>query len=69
LATRWYRAPKIMLSFKMYGKAVDIWVVGCILAELLTGIPLFPGKTYHHQLVLILGVIGSAHNRASYFPV
>ncbi|KAF7966228.1 hypothetical protein HWV62_39463 [Athelia sp. TMB] len=59
VATRWYRAPEIMLSFKMYTKAIDVWAVGCILAELLTGRPLFPGRDYHSQLELILDVIGT----------
>jgi len=59
VATRWYRAPEIMLSFKMYTKAIDVWAVGCILAELLTGRPLFPGRDYGHQLDLILDVIGT----------
>jgi mitogen-activated protein kinase 1/3 len=44
VVTRWYRAPKIMLTFKEYRKAIDIWSVGCILAEMLSGKPLFPGK-------------------------
>jgi serine/threonine protein kinase len=44
VATRWYRAPEIMLSFKRYGKAIDLWSLGCILAELLSGKPLFKGK-------------------------
>lgn len=59
VATRWYRAPEIMLSFKMYTEAIDIWAVGCILAEMLTGRPLFPGRDYSHQLDLILDVIGT----------
>jgi len=59
VATRWYRAPEIMLSFKMYTKAIDMWAVGCILAELLTGRALFPGRDYGHQLDLILDVIGT----------
>jgi len=59
VATRWCRAPEIMLSFKMYTKAIDIWAVGCILAEMLTGRPLFPGRDYSHQLDLILDVIGT----------
>lgn len=44
VATRWYRAPEIMLTFKEYTKAIDVWSVGCILAEMLSGKPLFPGK-------------------------
>ena len=59
VATRWYRAPEIMLSFKEYTKAIDLWSVGCIFAEMLTGRPLFPGRDYHHQLSLILGVLGT----------
>ncbi|KAG5440087.1 hypothetical protein PCK2_000599 [Pneumocystis canis] len=56
VATRWYRAPEIMLTFKEYTKAIDIWSVGCILAEMLSGKPLFPD---HHQLMLILDVLGT----------
>uniref|UniRef100_A0A8C6PZ18 mitogen-activated protein kinase n=1 Tax=Nothobranchius furzeri TaxID=105023 RepID=A0A8C6PZ18_NOTFU len=43
VATRWYRAPEIMLNWMHYNMTVDIWSVGCIMAELLTGRPLFPG--------------------------
>ena len=39
--------------------AVDVWSVGCILAEMLSGKPLFPGRDYHHQLNLILDVLGT----------
>lgn len=59
VATRWYRAPEIMLTFKEYTKAIDVWSVGCILAEMLNSKPLFPGKDYHHQLTLILDVLGT----------
>ncbi|THU76766.1 kinase-like protein [Dendrothele bispora CBS 962.96] len=59
VATRWYRAPEIMLSNKRYTKAVDIWAIGCILAELLNRLPLFPGRDYSHQLDLILDVLGT----------
>jgi mitogen-activated protein kinase 1/3 len=45
VATRWYRAPEVMFNFNKYTKAIDIWSVGCILAEMLSGKPLFPGKS------------------------
>lgn len=59
VATRWYRAPEIMLSFSNYTKAIDIWSVGCILGELLGGKPLFRGKDYVDQLNQILMVLGT----------
>ncbi|PWZ01542.1 Pkinase-domain-containing protein [Testicularia cyperi] len=59
VATRWYRAPEIMLTFKQYTKAIDVWAVGCILAEMLSGKPLFPGRDYHQQLSYILDVLGT----------
>lgn len=65
VATRWYRAPEIMLSFKMYTKAIDMWAIGCILAELISGRPLFPGRDYSHQLDLILDVIGMSSEQAA----
>ncbi|PAA79458.1 hypothetical protein BOX15_Mlig002513g2 [Macrostomum lignano] len=59
VATRWYRAPEIMLNSKGYTKSIDIWSVGCILAEMLNNKPLFPGKHYIDQLNLILNILGS----------
>ncbi|KAJ7838881.1 kinase-like domain-containing protein, partial [Mycena leptocephala] len=58
VVTRWYRAPEIMPSVK-YTRAIDSWAVGCILAELLSGCPLFPGRDYKHQLEFILHIIGT----------
>ncbi|XP_029051199.1 mitogen-activated protein kinase p38b-like isoform X3 [Osmia bicornis bicornis] len=46
VATRWYRAPEIMLNWMHYNQTVDIWSVGCIMAELLTGRTLFPGTDH-----------------------
>lgn len=59
VATRWYRAPEIMLSYQGYTKAIDIWSCGCILAELLGGKPIFKGKDYVDQLNRILQVLGT----------
>lgn len=59
VATRWYRAPEVMLTFKEYTRAIDMWSVGCVLAEMLSGKPLFPGRDYHHQLSIILDVLGT----------
>jgi serine/threonine protein kinase len=44
VVSRWYRAPEVMLTFKEYTRAIDIWSVGCVLAEMLSGKPLFPGR-------------------------
>ena len=44
VATRWYRAPEIILSWKEYSKAIDIWSIGCILAELMLRKPIFQGQ-------------------------
>lgn len=58
VATRWYRAPEIMLTASAYSKAIDVWSVGCILAELLLKRPLFPGKDYKDQLIKVFSVLG-----------
>jgi serine/threonine protein kinase len=42
IATRWYRAPEVILSWKKYNTSIDVWSVGCILAELITRKPLLP---------------------------
>ncbi|CDF36785.1 Mitogen-activated protein kinase 3 MPK3 [Chondrus crispus] len=59
VATRWYRAPEIMLSYRGYTKAVDIWSVGCIIGELLLRRPMFPGRDTVHQLHLVTNVTGT----------
>lgn len=58
VATRWYRAPEILLGSTCYTKAVDMWSLGCILAEMLGGKPLFPGTSTMNQLEKILEVTG-----------
>ena len=59
VATRWYRAPEIMLSWKAYTAAIDVWSVGCIMAEIIARQPLFPGRDYMDQLQLILDCLGT----------
>ena len=58
VVTRWYRAPEIMLACQDYSKAIDMWSVGCIFAELLARAPLFPGEDYIAQLRLICEKLG-----------
>ncbi|KAH3661839.1 hypothetical protein OGAPHI_006017 [Ogataea philodendri] len=59
VATRWYRAPEIMLTSSQYSKAIDIWSMACILAEMLLREPFLPGKDYRHQLLLIFEILGT----------
>ncbi|RWR87835.1 mitogen-activated protein kinase 2 isoform X1 [Cinnamomum micranthum f. kanehirae] len=59
VVTRWYRAPELLLNCSEYTAAIDIWSVGCILGEIMTREPLFPGKDYVHQLRLITELVGS----------
>lgn len=59
VATRWYRAPELILQQSNYGKPVDLWAVGCILAELYGRRPLMPGKSLLQQLHEIVKYLGS----------
>ncbi|KAG2306125.1 hypothetical protein Bca52824_025873 [Brassica carinata] len=60
VATRWYRAPELCGSFfSKYTPAIDIWSIGCIFAEMLTGKPLFPGKNVVHQLDIMTDLLGT----------
>lgn len=59
VVTRWYRAPEVILNWMHYNQTVDIWSVGCILAEMITGRVLFPGGDYFDELNKIIEVIGS----------
>ena len=58
VATRWYRAPEILLGSNKYTKAVDMWSMGCILAELILGKPVFPGTSTLNQLDRVMEVTG-----------
>lgn len=58
VATRWYRAPEILLGSNKYTKGVDMWSLGCILAELLLGKPFFPGTSTLNQLDRVMEITG-----------
>lgn len=58
VATRWYRAPEILLGSTKYTKGVDMWSVGCILGELLCGKPMYPGTSTMNQLQRIMAITG-----------
>ncbi|XP_030627665.1 cyclin-dependent kinase-like 1 isoform X3 [Chanos chanos] len=58
VATRWYRAPELLVGDTQYGPPVDVWAVGCVFAELLSGAPLWPGKSDVDQLYLIRKTLG-----------
>mmetsp|Transcript_27982 Transcript_27982/g.67636 ORF Transcript_27982/g.67636 Transcript_27982/m.67636 type:complete len:446 (+) Transcript_27982:48-1385(+) len=58
VATRWYRAPEIMLGSSLYSKEVDLWSAGCIFGEMIVGKPIFPGSSTMNQLDMMLEVTG-----------
>ncbi|XP_022609934.1 mitogen-activated protein kinase 12-like [Seriola dumerili] len=59
VVTRWYRAPEVILSWMHYTQTVDIWSVGCIMAEMLQGKPLFKGSDHLDQLTEIMKITGT----------
>ncbi|XP_023568802.1 cyclin-dependent kinase-like 2 [Octodon degus] len=59
VATRWYRAPELLVGDVKYGKAVDVWAIGCLVTEMLTGEPLFPGDSDIDQLYHIMTCLGN----------
>jgi mitogen-activated protein kinase 15 len=58
VATRWYRAPEILLGSTKYSKAVDMWSLGCIVGELIAGKPIFPGTSTLNQLDRVMELTG-----------
>eukprot|EP01059_Diplonema_ambulator_P008500 TRINITY_DN18139_c0_g1_i2.p1 TRINITY_DN18139_c0_g1~~TRINITY_DN18139_c0_g1_i2.p1 ORF type:complete len:377 (+),score=126.85 TRINITY_DN18139_c0_g1_i2:105-1235(+) len=58
VVTRWYRPPELLLLSNHYTPAVDMWSIGCILAELINRKPLFPGRDYINQLNIITEKLG-----------
>ncbi|KAL5258933.1 hypothetical protein ACHWQZ_G009413 [Mnemiopsis leidyi] len=52
-STLWYRAPECIITPQQYNKRCDIWSIGCVIAEMILGKPLYPGKYEHEQLILM----------------
>ncbi|XP_031127375.1 shaggy-related protein kinase alpha-like isoform X1 [Ipomoea triloba] len=59
ICSRYYRAPELIFGATEYTTAIDVWSVGCVMAELLLGHPLFPGESGVDQLVEIIKILGT----------
>jgi serine/threonine protein kinase len=58
IASRYYRAPELLLGSTHYTNAIDIWAAGCVIAEMMSGGPLFEGRSTSDQLHVIVRIIG-----------
>jgi serine/threonine protein kinase len=67
ICSRYYRAPELIFGATDYTSAIDVWSIGCVLAELMLGQPLFPGESGVDQLVEIIkvGLKAEAQKRSS----
>ncbi|KAI8637103.1 serine/threonine-protein kinase pef1 [Parasitella parasitica] len=63
VVTLWYRAPDVLLGSRMYSTSIDIWSAGCIMAEMYTSRPLFPGTTNEDQLQKIFRLLGTPNEQ------
>lgn len=63
VSSRWYRAPEIVLEATVYTTAIDMFALGCVMAELFSLEPLFPGKDEHDQLPVMLSLLGPMTER------
>ena len=59
ICSRYYRAPELIFGATNYTTNIDIWSTGCVMAELMQGMPLFPGESGIDQLVEIIKVLGT----------
>ena len=59
VVTLWYRPPDVLLGSVEYSTPIDIWGVGCIFSEMVSGRPIFPGSTNEEQIVLIWQILGT----------
>jgi serine/threonine protein kinase len=59
VSTRWYRAPECAIRTYYYGPASDIFAIGCVMAELFLGMPIFPGSSELNQVDTIFKILGT----------
>jgi len=59
ICSRYYRAPELVFGATVYTTAIDVWSVGCVMAEMIIGHPLFAGETGVDQLVEIIKILGT----------
>ncbi|GAA5845478.1 hypothetical protein JCM3766R1_001533 [Sporobolomyces carnicolor] len=59
VVTLWYRAPDVLLGSRTYSTSIDVWSAGCIMAEMISGIPLFRGRDNNDQLNQIIRILGT----------
>ena len=58
IATRWYRAPELLLGSRDYNKEVDMWALGCLIAEMFNGKAVFPGTSTLNQIERVIAWTG-----------
>jgi glycogen synthase kinase 3 beta len=59
ICSRYYRAPELIFGNSNYTTSIDVWSVGCVIAELMLGQPIFPGESGVDQLVEIIKILGT----------
>lgn len=64
VVTLWYRAPDVLLGSRQYNTSIDIWSAGCIMAEMYSGRPMFPGTGNEDQLQKIFRLMGTPSERS-----
>lgn len=64
ICSRYYRAPELIFGATNYNQSIDVWSLGCVVAELLIGQPIFPGESGVDQLVEIIKILGNPSKEA-----
>ena len=59
ICSRYYRAPELIFGNSNYSTYIDVWSVGCVIAEIMLGQPIFPGESGVDQLVEIIKILGT----------